>query len=69
MGSNFKINTAGMKKLERDLQKQFSAGIRVPLGGSESEAIQSVTKQLKDMGLTPNDSEVEKLVRESRKNS
>jgi len=25
---NFKINKAGMRKLERDLQKQFSGGVQ-----------------------------------------
>ncbi|WP_205877584.1 hypothetical protein [Mycobacterium camsae] len=69
MGGKFRINTAGMKKLERDLQKKFSGGVRVPLEGSESDAVQSVKRQLEDMGAVPNESEVKKMVRKSRENS
>jgi hypothetical protein len=64
--ADFKINKAGMDKLQRDLEKQFSGGIEIPLDGSEEDAIRSVKDQLKEMGATPNDSEVEKLVRDAR---
>jgi chromosomal replication initiation ATPase DnaA len=66
MGFKFEINKAGMDKLEQDLKKRFAAGIEVALDGSEDEAILSVKEQLKDMGVTPNDTEVERLVREVR---
>lgn len=55
-----------MRKLEQDLQHQFSAGIQIPLGGSEEDAIRSVKDQLEGMGVKPNDSEVEKMVRDRR---
>ncbi len=55
-----------MAKLQRDLQKQFSAGIQIPLGGTESDAIDEVKKQMKGMGITPNDAEVRKLVQKHR---
>jgi hypothetical protein len=64
--ADFRINKAGMKKLERDLEKQFSGGIQIPLDGSEAEAIRSVKDQLNNMGVTPNDSEVQKMVRDAR---
>jgi hypothetical protein len=64
--AKFEINTAGMQKLARDLEKKFSAGIRIPLDGSEADAIRSVKDQLKEMGLAPNDAEVEKYVRDAR---
>ncbi len=68
MGSSGKFvpNKAGMAKLQRDLQKQFSAGIQIPLGGTESDAIDEVKKQMKGMGITPNDAEVRKLVQKHR---
>ena len=55
-----------MEKLERYLQEEFCAGVQIPLDGSESEAIRSVRDQLTTMGVTPNDSEVEKIVRNAR---
>ena len=64
--ADFKINRAGMDKLQRDLEKQFSGGIQIPLEGSEEDAVRSVKDQLKKMGATPNDSEVEKMVRDAR---
>ncbi len=64
--ARIKINTAGMKKLVRDVEKRVSKGIQIPLDGSEDEAIRSVKDQLKKMGLTPNDSEVRRLVRDRR---
>ncbi|WP_062894950.1 hypothetical protein [Mycobacterium avium] len=63
---NFELNKAGIEQFERDLQERFSAGIQIPLGGSEDDAIRSVKDQLEKMGVTPNDSEVQKLVREAR---
>jgi hypothetical protein len=64
--AEFEINEAGMREFERQLEKQFSAGIQIPLGGSEDDAIRSVKDQLKKMGVTPNDAEVEKMVRDAR---
>lgn len=63
---NFVPNKAGMAKLQRDLEKQFSVGIQIPLGGTESDAIVEVKKQVKGMGITPNDAEVRKLVQKHR---
>jgi len=62
----FEINEAGMQQLERELQERFSAGIQVPLEGSEVDAIQSVKDQLTSMGATRNDAEVERIVRDAR---
>ena len=63
---NFKINKAGMDNLERDLQEKFASGVQVPRGGSEADAIASVKDQLIRRGATPNDAEVEKMVRDVR---
>ncbi|MCH9731678.1 MAG: hypothetical protein K0U84_18710 [Actinomycetia bacterium] len=63
----FVPNKAGMAKLQRDLdEKQFSSGIQIPSGGTESDAIDEVKKQMKGMGITPNDAEVRKLVEKHR---
>ncbi|MGV0716190.1 hypothetical protein ABQE93_12370 [Mycolicibacterium sp. XJ662] len=62
----FVPSKAGMAKLQRDLEKQFSAGIQIPLGGTESDAIDEVKKQMKGIGITPNDAEVRKLVQKHR---
>jgi hypothetical protein len=64
--ADFEINEAGIEKLTRDLEQRFSAGIQIPLEGPETDAILSVKEQLEKMGLTPDDSAVEKLVREAR---
>jgi hypothetical protein len=64
--ADFKINKAGMDKLQRDLEEQFSAGIQIPADGSEDDAIRSVNYQLEQRGVTPNDSEVRKIVRDVR---
>lgn len=65
--NNFKPNSEGMRKLEKDLAKRFSGGLSVPTGGTESAAVNSVKSQLRKMGVTPNDSEVRKIVRDARK--
>lgn len=62
----FVLNKAGMAKLQRDLEKKFSPGIQIPLDGTESDAINQVKKQMKGMGITPNDAEVRKLVQKHR---
>ncbi|MBX7453409.1 hypothetical protein GR927_35970 [Mycolicibacterium sp. 3033] len=62
----FVPNKAGMAKLQRDLEKKFSAGIQIPLSGSEADAVADVKKQMKNMGLTPNEAEVRKMVRDAR---
>jgi hypothetical protein len=62
----FQINPAGLAKLQRDLEKKLSGGINIPLGGDEADAIRDVTKQLTELGVTPNDNEVRRLVREKR---
>jgi hypothetical protein len=49
---------------QRDLEEKFSAVIQIPLDGPEDDAVRSVKDQLKNMGVTPNDSEVEKMVRD-----
>ena len=64
--ATFKENRAGMDKLRRDLAKQLSAGIKIPAGGSEADAVAAVKNQMKGMGITPNDAEVRKLVQEAR---
>jgi hypothetical protein len=66
MGMKFEIDTAGIKKLVRDLEERVSDGIEIPLGGSDAEAIRSVTDQLKNVGITPNDTEIAKMVRDAR---
>lgn len=65
--SKFKINNAGLRNLEKDLKKKLSADVPVPTTGSESDATDSVKKQLKKMGVTPNDAEVRRIVRGTRK--
>ncbi|MEZ0338549.1 hypothetical protein ACAG25_01025 [Mycobacterium sp. pV006] len=65
--SEFKINPAGMAKLQRDLERKFSGGVNIPLGGDEAAAIRDVKKQLTDLGVEPNDAEVRRLVREKRR--
>ena len=65
--ADFKINKAGMKKLEQDLEKKLSVEIQIPAGGSEADAVRSVKEQIKKTGATPNDSEVRKMVRDARK--
>jgi hypothetical protein len=62
----FKINPAGIAKLQRDLEKKFSGGINVPLGGNEADAIRDVKKQLTDLGVKPNETEVRRMVQEKR---
>ncbi len=59
--ARFEFNKAGMKKLEDDLIEQFPAGIRIPLDGSEDAAIRSVTDQLAQMGVMPNESEIREM--------
>ena len=63
---NFEFNEKGKRELERDFREKLSAGIQIPTDCPEAEAIQSVKDQLVQMGVTPNDSEVEKLVRQGR---
>jgi uncharacterized protein YpuA (DUF1002 family) len=64
--AGFKENKAGMDKLRQELEQQFSAGVQIPLEGTEEDAIRSVKDQLKNMGVTPNDAEVERIVRNAR---
>lgn len=64
--AEFTLNKAGIRKLENDLKKKLPGGVTVPLSGSESAAIGSVKTQLKKMGVTPNDTEVRRMVREAR---
>lgn len=66
MSDDFKINPEGMEKLQRDLEKQFSDGIHIPLEGSEEDAVQSVKDQLTKMGATPDDTNIRKVVRDAR---
>lgn len=61
-----KINPDAIKKLEQDLAKRFASGVKVPLGGTEAEAIRSVNDQLRKLGAVPNEAAVRKLVREKR---
>jgi hypothetical protein len=63
----FELNMDGMNEFVRNLEKQFSGKkIRVPLDGSDDEAMRSVKDQIKKLGLTPNDAEIEKYVRDAR---
>lgn len=55
-----------MAKLQRDLEKKFSGGVQVPAGGTEEDAVQSVKDQLTEMGATPNDAAVLKMIRDVR---
>ena len=45
--ASIKINTAGMKRLVRDVEKRAAKGIQIPLDGSEDEASRSVKDELK----------------------
>ncbi|WP_139809358.1 hypothetical protein [Mycobacterium avium] len=62
----FKINKAGMEQLQRDMEEKFAGGVRVPLDGSEENAVRSVIEQLQSMGVTPNDANVREIVRQAR---
>ena len=66
MAADFKPNKAGMKKLEKDLARRLG-GVNVPRGGSESAAVRDVKNQLKKKGVTPNDAEVQRVVRKQRR--
>ena len=65
--AKFKINQAGMDKLERELQEKFSGGIQIPKDGSEADAVQSVKDQLMGLGAAPNEAAVLQMVRDARK--
>ncbi len=65
MVNEFEINKQHMDEPQLDSESQF-ADLRVPLGGSEDEAIRSVTEQLTSMGVTPNEAPVQKIVRQAR---
>jgi hypothetical protein len=56
--ANFEFN--------RDFLDRLSKGFRVPLDGTEHDAILSVKDQFKAMGLTPADAEVAKMVHDAR---
>lgn len=62
-------NDGGFEEFERQLNEQFSDGVKVPLDGSEVDAIRSVKEQLEAMGAEPNDLEVGKMVREVRESN
>ncbi|QEM47170.1 hypothetical protein [Mycolicibacterium grossiae] len=64
--SGFRFNNDGLKRLQENLEGQFSGGLQVPLGGSEEEAVASVRQQLVELGVTPNDEEVVRVVRDVR---
>lgn len=64
--ADFKPTKAAIRKLENDLKKKMAGGVKVPRGGSEAAAISDVKAQLKKMGVTPNDAEVRRTVREAR---
>jgi hypothetical protein len=49
-----------------DFERRLSAGIRIPLGGTEHDAIHSVKNQFKEMGLTPDDTEIARMVHDAR---
>ena len=42
----FKLNRAGMERLQRELEEKFLGGLQVPKGGSEEDAVRSVRDQL-----------------------
>ena len=62
----FKLNRAGMERLQRELEEKFLGGLQVPKGGSEEDAVRSVRDQLEQLGVQPNGAEVRKMVREVR---
>jgi hypothetical protein len=51
-----------------ELGKSLAFSTEVPLGGSEEDAVEALTKQLTDRGITPRHSEILAKVREARKN-
>lgn len=61
-----KINKGALKQLEQAAAKHFSAGVKVPLDGTEADAIRSVSNQLRRKGTVPNAAAVRKLVRDTR---
>jgi hypothetical protein len=62
----FEINEAGVQQLQQKLEEKLAAGLHVPLDGDEETAVQNVLNQMTNMGITPNESEVRKIVREAR---
>jgi hypothetical protein len=62
----FEFNEEGMEELRRELEQKLSLDVRIPLDGSEDEAIQSVKEQLRAKGATPDDSEIQQAVRNAR---
>ena len=59
-------NQDGLAELERQVKDQLSGDIGVSLDGSEEDAIQSVIQQLQDKGLSTDDAEVARWVRDQR---
>jgi hypothetical protein len=53
-------------KINPEFEKRLSAGIRVPLDGTEHDAIQSVKHQLREIGLNAEDAAVAKMVYAAR---
>ncbi|UVO12578.1 hypothetical protein NM962_22620 [Mycobacterium sp. SVM_VP21] len=53
-------------KFNSDFFESLSKGFRVPLDGTEHDAIHSVRQQLRDMGLTVDDAEIARIVHEAR---
>jgi len=47
----FKLNRAGMERLQRELEEKFLGGLQVPKGGSEEDAVRSVRDQLEQLGV------------------
>lgn len=72
MSSNFKINKAGVRKLEKEISRQVEkatgGGLKVPAEGSEEDAVRNVKAQIKKMGAEADDAEVRRIVRQARQN-
>lgn len=62
----FEWNQDGLAEFERELKDQLSGDVEVPLGGSEDDAVRSVIQQLQSKGLSTNDAEVARWVRDHR---
>ncbi|GAA1890785.1 hypothetical protein [Williamsia serinedens] len=65
MGVEF--NDREIERMLKDVEKKVSKPVDVPTTGSEAAAVRKIKDELKRRGVTPNDAEIKKMVRDNRK--
>lgn len=65
--TDFEINEAALRRVEKDLAKKLGKQVSVPLTGPESAAVLAVKKQIAAMGATVNSADLRRIVRNARK--